>query len=323
MKLWLCNHGFFRLADLATLALSWFALLLLVPSGEAAEGKACAAEPTDMFIGYGDLINCSIGRVNDEDIFRFRGGSGETISVHVSDRGGIGRACFRLNDPDGVALGGGRCANSSGDYLLQRSGTYTLVLADQFSDQTVDYALDLERIDPVARTARPIRYNQNLTGEVAGVADVDLIYFQGRLNTRVRVSISDRGGIGRSCFRVYSPDGVALDGGRCANSNGEYSLLQTGPYTVVLTDQFSDQTVQYTLSLACISGNCRNLSIPDVEGCVAMKGTALANKQVTLTQPDTAAKRTRTDVRGCYSFGRVPVAKGFTVRIKRPKAQSN
>jgi len=155
----------------------------------------------------------------------------------------------------------------------------------------------------------------------AGSRLVDLVYFRGILNTTVRLSISDRGGVGRACFRVYSPDGVPLDGGRCANSSGEYLLLQNGPYTVLLTDQYSDQSVQFTLSLGCISGRCRNLATPAVEGCISQNGTALARKRVVVRRPNEPPQRTRTDVRGCYAFDRISTAQGFSVSIKRPAAR--
>lgn len=51
------------------------AVMLLFPSvGKAVvEGIPCAPEPTDMIVGYGDVVNCRIDPVDDLDAFRFSG----------------------------------------------------------------------------------------------------------------------------------------------------------------------------------------------------------------------------------------------------------
>lgn len=110
---------------------SAFALWLALSSASeaAVEGGACAAEPTDQLIHYGDLINCAIGQVGDDDVFRFSGGSGETVKIQLIKRGG-GIPCFQLFDPDGKSLDFTRCSNTSQNYTLSQSGTYTIVILE-------------------------------------------------------------------------------------------------------------------------------------------------------------------------------------------------
>jgi hypothetical protein len=296
-------------------------LLLLSPANAIVEGKACQAEPTDQLIQYGDLINCSVSQLGDEDAFRFQGGSGETVTIQAVRKRG-GDSCFRLYGPDGVRLDPGvPCVLSRRDYLLQQSGIHTIAVAELGNDAAVRYALALDRIDPTSIAAKPIFYGKIINDELKSVGDLDLFYFTGEEGDTVKLQSSSLDG-GDACFRLYGPDGVRLDPGvPCVLSTRDYLLEQSGSHTVVVSD-LRQQTVAYALNLTCVSGGCPALNVPDVQGCLAFRGGPLVNRIVRLTQPGVTPRTRRTDVRGCYAFKNVVAGKTFKVVIFGPRVFS-
>lgn len=293
--------------------------LWAAPGASAVEGVGCDGEPTDQLLRYGDLINCAIDQIGDDDVFRFAGGSGETIRLQISSLTQGARACFRLFDPDGAPFDFGACANGSRDYLLSQTGTHTIIIAEDNANATVEYALALERIDPPSPAAVPLEYNQVLNDEINGIGDVDLFFFSGEANDTVSVRISNLSEGARGCLRLYAPDGEPIDLGLCANSSRVYSLDQTGRYAIVVTEDDGNATVEYALGLTCVSGICPAAEVPAVAGCIARLGAPLPSRRVRLLQSGEPTQTTRTDVRGCYEFEQVVAGKPFRVRIASPR----
>jgi hypothetical protein len=95
-------------------------VILPRPAWAAAEGIPCTSEPTDMTIGYGDLVLCNIDSIGDSDVFRFPGTKDELVYILVSRRGG-GRPCVELFDPDGT-----RVASSCSRLTTVRRSTSSL-----------------------------------------------------------------------------------------------------------------------------------------------------------------------------------------------------
>ena len=308
------------------IALTWRLSILLgsvlaVPDlgAAAVEGRACEAEPTDQQIRYGDLVNCAIGQIGDDDVFRFAGGSGETVRLQISNLTGGARACFQLFDPDGEPFDLGVCANNGRDYLLEQTGPHTVVVAEDDGNSTVEYAMTLERVDPPSPAAVPIDYNQVVDDEINNIGDVDLLFFSGEAGDTISVRISNLSGGARACFRVYAPDGEPFDLGVCANNSRVYLLEKTGRHAIVVTEDDGNSTVEYALGLTCVSGVCPNADLPAVSGCIARSGAPLEGRRVRLLQSDEPTRRTLTDVRGCYEFQRVAAGKPFQVRIASPR----
>jgi hypothetical protein len=290
-----------------------------LPRAAAVEGEACESEPTDQQIRYGDLINCAIGQIGDDDVFRFSGGSGETIRLQISNLTGGARACFRLFDPNGEPFDLGVCANNGRDYLLVQTGTHTVVIAEDDSNSAVDYAVALERVDPPSQAAFPIDFNQVIDDEVNGIGDLDLFFFSGEVGDTISVRISNRSAGARACFRVYTPDGAPIDLGVCANNSRVYVLEQSGRHSIVVAEDDGNATVEFALGLTCVAGICPDADLPAVSGCIARHGSPFVSRRVRLLQDNEATQRTLTDVRGCYEFRRVVRGKRFQVRIASPR----
>lgn len=96
------------------------------------------------------------------------------------------------------------------------------------------------------------------------------------------------------------------------------TLEQTGPYTVLVNESGNNQTVDYALTVQCTSGDCTVVPIPDVSGCIDLKGSPLTGRQVDLVQANEPTKTTTTDTTGCYEFATVKSGKSFRVIIRGP-----
>lgn len=121
---------------LVTVAGSLILHFSLITSGEAAvEGIACTPEPTDMVIKYGDLINCDIDVVGDNDVFRFSGAAGEVIKVLVDGLAGNGYPVTRVYAPDGTLVP----SDGRRNHTLSQTGTHTILVGEIQGAFTVQY----------------------------------------------------------------------------------------------------------------------------------------------------------------------------------------
>lgn len=232
-----------------------FALWLFLPSlGKAQiEGIRCAPEPTDMFINYGNLINCQIDPIGDIDFFRFSGAPGELIRVQIATQDGIGTPTFEVFFPDGAPVPS--CSQffstdpGVADCQLTQAGTYTIRVNENGANNTVDYGLALERIVPLSAAAQPLASTQTLAAEINAVGDIDAFFFSGNANDLYFVQIARQGGSGTPVFEVFSPDGNLL----CAKldfsnpGTADCQLTQTGAHTILVSERDSNNTVQYGL----------------------------------------------------------------------------
>jgi len=132
------------------------------PTWAAAEPlTACTAEPTNMTITFGDLVDCKIDVGSDSDLFRFAGAANSQVVVTLLNRNAYfcqweGR-CPEADilNPDLSVL----ATLAAGDYANSRlltlpvSGTYTIRVRDDNSSETSSYRVGLERLFPTSTTA--------------------------------------------------------------------------------------------------------------------------------------------------------------------------
>ena len=213
-------------------------------------------------ISYGQIVNCSIDPINDTDVFLFSGSVGEKIAIFSTTLAGDGAVGFQVFDPDDVNI-----ANFPGNNfvepMLTKSGTYKIIVWDRGSNQTLDYALIVERLTPPAPTSSPIAFDVSLTDEINPGIDIDTFFFDAVSNDRISIFVTSISGNGTAAFQLVAPDGTIL-----ANFPGnnfvQPTLPQTGTYAIALFDRNGDQNVQYSINLQCIGGSCLN-SVPFFE----------------------------------------------------------
>ncbi|HZA28570.1 MAG TPA: hypothetical protein VE735_03055, partial [Gammaproteobacteria bacterium] len=224
----------------------------------------------DTSIEYGDIVNCSIEAINDSDLIRFSGSIGETIMVQTFRLGGTGDPLVDLFAPDGIRMGGGP---NPFQITLQQSGPHTIMITEFTNNATVDYALTVERIAPPSLIARQTQYGRTLNDSINSIVDIDSFFFEATVGDTVSVSVSRLGGTGDPLVDLFAPDGTRIGGGL---NPFQVTLQQSGPHTIMVTEFTNDATVDYALTVQCISGDCTIVPIPDVSGCINRKGTPLA-----------------------------------------------
>lgn len=298
-------------------------LAVPAPAEAAREGRACEAEPTDMIIEYGDLITCAIRPAGDSDLFRLAGSSGQTVRLQLADlTAGAATPCLQLRDPAGEPLPGRLCGSGGGDFLLERTGTYGIVVTENPDDraQVVRYALVAERIDPTSPAAVPIKHGQAIADEIRRAGDLDSYFLEAEAGDRIALEIADRTpGAPAPCFQLYDPTGAALAGPVCGNRSVEFLLEKAGRHSILVTERARARAraVGYDLRLSCISGICPDPGFEEVFGCLTLRGAPLRENRVRFTQPGEERQIDLTDVRGCAKF--LPVAgKPFGFRLGGP-----
>src|SRR5216117_1356610 len=125
------------------LVVLWIAFFSSRAVHAQSEGVKCPAEPTDMFVKYGDLVTCAISAIGDNDTFRFPGVSGETVAVQVTGPTG-GTPSLEVFKPDGTSLGSDgwwTYTTARVKKKLDQTGTYTIVVREYGDDATLDYTL--------------------------------------------------------------------------------------------------------------------------------------------------------------------------------------
>jgi hypothetical protein len=161
-----------------------------------------------------------------------------------------------------------------------------------------------------------IEYGDIVNCSIETINGSDLIRFSGSIGETIMVQTFRLGGTGDPLVDLFAPDGTRIGGGL---NLFQVTLQQSGPHTIMVTEFTNDATVDYALTVQCVSGDCTIVPIPDVSGCINLKGAPLAGRRVNLLQSDEPTQTTTTDVRGCYEFATIRSGKKFRVIIRRPR----
>ena len=203
------------------------------------------------------LSNGVIDFVTDHDFFAFTGTAGQTLRLIVAGSGLPGfTTAVEIFDPNGDRVG---ITFSQLDVSLALTGDYLLVASDQGSDATGDYTLALEMIPDVSRVP-VIPYSSSLSPSVSGridaIADHDFFAFTGTAGQTLRLIVAGSGLPGfTTAVEIFDPNGDRVG---ITFSQLDVSLALTGDYLLIASDQGSDATGDYDISLVCLLGECPN-----------------------------------------------------------------
>lgn len=296
---------------IVVLALTMSVCLLFSVAARAQEGQQCTPDPVDMFIGYGADILCAIDQPGISDLFRFDGAAGERILIETD---GTGIPCIELV---GVTSA---CSNHRSwlEVVLPTTMEYTIRVYD-YSNQTENYTLFLERTVPPSPNARATTYGQYLSDSIPIAGDLDEFFFTASVNDVVDIKTLSQSII--PCIKVYAPD-AKTTWSACSSGGSELrtgSLAIAGTYTILVYDYTGSALGGYNLYTQCITGPCVITTIPDVSGYVTLKGAPLAGRGVSLTQPGAPGPQlTTTDANGYYQFLHIISGQTFNVLIHGP-----
>jgi hypothetical protein len=261
--------GASTMRSLAILLLALCSLLAVpIAAHAAAEGRACAVEPTDELIQYGDLITCDLTPKGDTDLFRFQGAIGEHVFVTATRPSGGVSPCLQLFRPSGGVPFASSICNGSGDSFtvsatLDEAGLWTINLFDGGTTQNPGpYSLVLDRLSPPPPNADALDYGATFIGEINPLGDTDLFVIGGTLGSTIAIQTAKLGGSVRPCVYLYDPDGV-LVASDCHTVGSSFAiqatLLKDGTHTVYIADRGNSEIGTFSLTLQCISGVCPNL----------------------------------------------------------------
>jgi hypothetical protein len=226
------------------------------------------AEPTELV--YGDhTVNCAFEYQTDLDRFEFHGVAGDQIRINVISTSGHVDPSIVVRDPSFSSIGDMVCHNNGCTYSLEltltSTGTHTIFAQDLDINQTGNYTLQLENIDP-ALNVTSVGYDAPQSETLSPQTDIDFFSFHGMVGSLLRISVISTGGHVDPTIEVRSPSGALLingvaDGATCNNNGCSYAielppLIETGDYSLLIYDNVINQAGSYQLNLWCLAGPC-------------------------------------------------------------------
>jgi len=223
----------------------------------------CPAEPANMDIVTGNVVECSISPVGDQDLFRFSGTANTTIILSLLDQNGTDCRFYGvcpiadLFAPDGTKLKHLRSTDSQA-IVLPANGTYLVRISDEGDNQTANYRIGLERLWPASPDTKAMSFEQVISNESINPApDQDFYTFNALKDSTVTLTLSDLNGTDCRFYGVcptanlYGPDQTLVSTWR-SQSTKDIKLPQTGTYTLHLFDEGNDREANYSLFLQCL-----------------------------------------------------------------------
>jgi hypothetical protein len=253
------------------LCLSLLVLSLNPLRAQAAEPlTVCTAEPTDMTITFGTVVDCKIDVLGDQDLFHFAGTANSVVVLSLLDKtGGYcslgvgGDPCPVANvfAPGSVVPFKTLSGTNSEEMLLPASGTYTIRVAENHNGQIEQYRIGLERLFPASPNVSPLAFESNSGIQtIDPVPDQDFYTFSAYKNSVVTLTLGDlTGGYcslgvgGDPCpvARLFGPDQKLVTTLRGTQSM-DITLPGEGLYIVRLFENGNDQAETYNLNLQCL-----------------------------------------------------------------------
>lgn len=298
---------------IATSALTLVVCLLFGSVANAQKGMPCTTDPVDMFIGYGNLILCSLDEPGIVDIYRFDGTAGQRIEIIASS--GVTEPCIELVGVT-TACAYGTTRNWI-DTVLPTTQEYTIRVYDSSGSGTGSYELDLESVVPPSPNGRQTAYDQYLTDQINPAGDIEpVFYFTANVGDVVDIVADSQ--TTEPCMNLYAPDTHttwnACAYGTTRNEIRTSPLTVAGTYTILVYDSSATGNGAYSIDLECLSGPCVVNPIPDVSGYAVFQGTPLAGAGVSLTQPGAPSPQfTTTNNNGYYQFMHIIAGQGYSV----------
>jgi len=202
-------------------------------------------------ISIGQTVSGSLA-VGEEDNYTFSSGAGNRVIIRMTQTSDTFLSPqLHLYSPDGTELNSswhGWSAEIISD-PLPTTGTYTILASDFFGDDSGEYNLTLERLNPGSGPS--ISFGQTVSGNLV-VGDLDTYTFSATAGNRVIIRMSQTSDTFLSPqLRLYSPDGTELNSSWHGWSAEIISdlLPTTGTYTILASDFLGDDPGEYNLTL--------------------------------------------------------------------------
>ena len=139
-------------------------------------------------------------------------------------------------------------------HVLQKTGTYTILVQDRGLDHTGSYCLTLLNLTAGHLTSAedpdggPIASGETRSGSIA-VSDMDIYEFYGEAGDRVRIDAEPTSGYLDTEMILIDPDYLDEANTQPGGDLLDHILLKTGLYTIVVQDVGLDHTGNYNITL--------------------------------------------------------------------------
>lgn len=212
-------------------------------------------------ISYGDTIQCSIDSTGETDQITFVGNAGERVRIRVVETSGSLIAYQELRRPNGTTLCGPTSVLDL-TCLLDSTGTYTIRVFDNNNTDTGGYSLHLLRLNnPV--NCSSISYDALPSiGSIDLPTEYDCITFNGEINEKVRVRMTETSGALIAYQEWLRPDGTSLCG-PSSLVDLDCVLDTSGTHTILISDNNGLDTGGYRIYIQRLNNpvGCTSISI--------------------------------------------------------------
>jgi hypothetical protein len=190
----------------------------------------------------------------DFDAYTFSGAAGQRVVLTAVATGASNNTNMYLYPPGGLTNEGTTSADQM-EVLLQRSGTYTLVVEDLSDDNTGTYTVSYLNVtagpltDGGDTNGGAVVSNQVFSGTMSGIADLDAYTISATYGQRILVdAVATSGALFNTLIVAYPPNGAGYLTYTSADRL-DFMCNGTGIWTIVIEDNGYDATGSYTMSV--------------------------------------------------------------------------
>jgi hypothetical protein len=259
-----------------------------------------ATDPDGGPISSGGNLSGTLVNHADTDLYQFYGQAGDRVVITAARITESIEPQIYLYPPSGGALEASSVGLSYDhwlDHQLQQTGVYTILVSDWLMDEDGQYGIALARMPGGTTTDSDadgglVTSGASLTGTLSYNADTDMYQLYGQAGDRVVITAARITGSIEPQLYLYPPGGGIAEAssvGLSYDHRIDHQLLQTGLYTVLISDWLLDEDGQYGVSVTKIPSDLR----PGVYN------------------PVPADQSTITSLSGSFSWDAVPGATGY------------
>jgi len=263
-----------KCSGLILVAVVFAVLLMPCTSWAATVVKNCPPEPTSITISSGIEYagsNCVLLTPGDIDSFVFSANAGDTYSIIVAFQGGENGTCMKLYDPNGNEIfpSSTNPNNCTGDgdlgvsQALTVTGSYKIILSMENNGSGGDYALSLERVNPIPPDAQELTLAKAVDASFAPANEQMTYTFNGSTTGTYQVSVNFAGGENGTCLYLYYPGSAtpqpAPDQGCTGDGVLQFTFTppKNGTYMLLLTGENDGPGGDYSVEVSCYLGTCQ------------------------------------------------------------------
>ncbi|MEM8943977.1 MAG: hypothetical protein AAGD11_02255 [Planctomycetota bacterium] len=215
----------------------------------------------DTFLETGERFGASLG-FGQLSVVQFDATAGTSVFASLGKTAGAGDPQLTIVGPDGaIEVNTWDRTAVGASFEPNVTGTYTAVIRDYDVDEGLSFTFSLASLPGEVDYSLPentfLSSGEQHTGSIA-VGEQHLIQFDAVAGGAVYASLGEVGTqAGSPQIRIVDPHGNVVSGTSTWDRDGlqvSFYAPESGLYTAVVTEYYSDATLDYTFSLASLPG---------------------------------------------------------------------